>query len=405
MSAPIRIGGREIDATTILAVLLMVTLVAALITPQNSDDGDTSSYSASLTGSRMAYDLAQRMGWRTTRRTTTLDSVPSRAVQVVVGPRTALGATEVHRLLENVRSGGGLIFDAVSAEEIADSVGILVRRSRVFLVGGEEPGCKRAGTTFAQGMQMVGAPSVSQLAWKRPPPGKMRKISIPGGSNVPLDVGIAFSLGAGRVAALGSPAFIQNYALRTCAWRIDVGYVRALESVWPANTDHPHLEFDDFHHGRGAHGGSIEAAWRYLAHTSSGRFLAQVVLAALALLLASAPRPIVPHDAERVPRRSPLEHADALAHAYSDVRATRTAASRLVSGLRRRAGRTVQTARSADDDAFLAAVALRSPSTADSVAIVRRALAEPMPNREFTAVAAAVLEIERQLTLPSPSRT
>jgi hypothetical protein len=135
--------------------------------------------------------------------------------------------------------------------------------------------------------------------------------------------------------------------------------------------------------------------------TASGHFLAQLLLAGALLLLAFGPRPLPPVDPERLARRSPLEHADALAHAYADVDATRTATERLISGLRRRAGRAVVIPPGADDATFLEAVTARDASLAASVQVVRRALSETVPASELNQVGDAIRAIEQQLLSPS----
>jgi hypothetical protein len=116
--------------------------------------------------------------------------------------------------------------------------------------------------------------------------------------------------------------------------------------------------------------------------------------------MALGPRPLPPVDPEREPRRSPLEHADALAHAYADVDATRTATERLVSGLRRRAGRTVSVRSGASDTLFLDAVAERNPSIKPSVEILLRALREPIPAAELNQVGDAIRTVEQHLLKP-----
>jgi hypothetical protein len=121
-------------------------------------------------------------------------------------------------------------------------------------------------------------------------------------------------------------------------------------------------------------------------------------------LFSAAPRPVAPRDPERIARRSPLDHADALSHAYADVGATRTAAQRLVSGLRRRAGRTVAVGAGADDDIFFDGVAMRHPSLVPQLAVIRHALRERIPDAELIAVGDAVRAVEQQLMSP-PQRT
>ena len=180
---------------------------------------------------------------------------------------------------------------------------------------------------------------------------------------------------------------------------------RAFEFVRPEGVSSPRMIFDEFHHGFGAHGGSMMAIGHYLSGTSSGRFLVQALLAGLLLVLARAPRPIPPTDPERIIRRSPLEHADALGHAYADVGATRTATARLVSGLRRRAGRAAAASPGSDDAAFLDVVSQRYPSLNESVARVRHGLAESVSPRELVAIGEALNAIERQITMPPSPRS
>jgi hypothetical protein len=139
----------------------------------------------------------------------------------------------------------------------------------------------------------------------------------------------------------------------------------------------------------------------YLAGTPSGRMLAQIAVGGLLLLFAAAPRPLAPRDPSHVARRSPIEHADALAHAYAGVRATRTATARLLAGVRRRArGRS----RAADtDESFLAAASALSPRAAQAASTVSAALQSPLPEGQLTEVASALETIERELTRPSSS--
>jgi len=163
--------------------------------------------------------------------------------------------------------------------------------------------------------------------------------------------------------------------------------------------------FDEYHHGLGLHPGSMRAVSRYLGRTASGHFLLQALIAGLVLLFAYAPRPIIPHDPIRIARRSPLEHADALGHAYADVRATRTATAHLVWGLRRRAGRMIGVGGSADDDAFLDAVAARHSDLRAAAVVVRRGLHDPIEPRDFAAVGDALRDIEAHLTSSPPVTT
>ena len=406
MTTGLVIGQRHIGPVALLAALTGVALIVAVITPESTEPaaGGRSSYSATPAGTRMVYELAQRMGWQTARREAPLDSGTTPSVQMVLAPQQALGAVEVHRLLENARRGGGLIFDVEGANEIADSIGVTLGTSVMAMSGIGDSDCA-GGPSLRRRAALAFPPLLHELRWRRPPPGVVTAISAAAGKRARFAAGAAFPFGAGRVVAMSASGALSNEAVRTCGWGADIASARALEFVRPAGVNHPLIAFDEYHHGRGTHGGTLRAVSLYLAHAGSGHFFAQALIAALLLLLAKMPRPITPRDPERTPRRSPLDHANALAYAYADVAATRTATSRLVSGLRRRAGRTVAVRASDDDSAFFDAVAHRTPALATSVGVVQRALAHTLLPREFASVGGAIREIEHQLTTSPPAKS
>jgi hypothetical protein len=219
-----------------------------------------------------------------------------------------------------------------------------------------------------------------------------------------IAVAMGLPLGKGRVAVVSTSSIVANDAVGICEWGADVAVARVLEWVRPPDRLKPVIVFDEFHHGFGLHGGSFTAVTRYLTRTSSGHFLGQALIAGLVLLIALAPRPLPPTDPPRIARRSPLEHADALGHAYADVGATRNLAHQLISGVRRRVGRTVGVSAGADDGAFLDAVTVRHASLAAPVALIRRALRQPISAREVPDVGDAVRTVEQHLAMP-PQRT
>lgn len=389
-----------------LAALAAAAIGVALFTPETVDNtgGDLSSYSAAPGGSRIVFELSRRLGWTAERRVAPVDaSIDSTSVLAIVGPRGAIGAQEAHRILTNVRAGGGLLLAIDAKNPITDSLGVGLRRSGPWLRPSVDPECRENERQPAFTLP----PVVQEIVWRRPPPGPVTELAATDERLGPrLAVGIGVRVGRGRVVLVSGPDLFRNDVVRNCPWRADVVVVRALEFVRPA-VARPTLVFDEYHHGFGTHPGSMRAVSRYLVRTSSGHFLLQALIAGLVLLLAKAPRPIVPRDAARIPRRSPLEHADALGHAYADVRATRTATAHLVAGLRRRAGRTVGVGGGVPDDAFLDAVAQRHPDLRAPVETVRRSLLESLEPRDLSAVGDALRAIEQRLTmtLSSSSRT
>lgn len=384
----------------LLVGLAVIAIVVALITPETAQRGDgATSYSVTNDGTRIAFELAQRMGWHVSRREAPLDSIAERpTAQVVLAPSQTLGAHEVHRLLENVRRGGALAFTVGGNSTIADSLGIAIRMQPELMTN-DGVACRTRRPTA---LNFTTPPTVFPVVWLRPPPGAVTTLATTRSDKEQIRVVVGFPYGRGRIVAIGSMDLFANGPVRTCAYGADIAVARSWEYLRLAGGGTLPMVFDEFHHGRGAHEGSVRAIAAYLSHTASGRLFATLLAAGVLLLLAAAPRPIVPVESERIVRRSPLEHADALGRAYADVRATRTATSRLVSGLRRRAGRVIVPGRDADEASFLDAVARRSPSVAPSVAVLQRALSEQISPRDFTQVADAIETIERAL-LTTPS--
>ena len=396
MTAPIVRALPHRRALAWLAALTAVAVVIALLTPEAVDDGGgLSSHSVGAGGARISFELSRRMGWNAQRRTTPFDSTSdSTSVQVIIAPASPLGARETHRLLDHVRSGGGLIIADDAPNPITDSLGLWYRREGRWVTGNRDARCRDVGD-----VAFTLPPSVRELVWRRPAPGAVTELATTGRAFGPqLRVGVGVQLGRGRVAVIAGPGLFRNDVLRLCPLAADVVIARAFEYVRPYVATRPILVFDEYHHGFGEHAGSMSAVARFLGQTSSGRFLFQAMIAGLVLLLAKAPRPIVPRDPERVARRSPLEHADALGQAYLDVQATRTATAHLIRGLRRRVGRVVAVGNGASDEVFLDAVVDRHPNLRTATETVRRALHDSSDGRGFSRVGDALRGIEQQLT-------
>lgn len=390
-------SSRRVRPALLLVALAAAAIAVALFTPESVPNvgGDLSSYSAAPGGAKIAFELARRLGLNAQRRETALDpSIDSTTIHAIVGPRGTVGAQEAHRILTKVRAGGGLLLAIDSQDEITDSLGIGFRRSAPWFTPNVDPECGGVRTQAAFTLP----PSVREIVWRRPPPGPVTQLATTDDRFAPrIPVSVGVHVGRGRVAIVSGADLFRNDVLRNCPWGADIVVVRAMEFLRPAVAT-PTLLFDEYHHGFGTHPGSMRAITNYLAHTASGRFLLQAVIAGLILLFAKAPRPIVPREPPRIARRSPLEHADALGHAYADVDATRTATAHLVAGLRRRAGRLVGAGGGTTDDAFLDAVAHRHAELEHDVKKVRRALVESIEPRDLSAVGESLRRIEQHLT-------
>jgi hypothetical protein len=81
------------------------------------------------------------------------------------------------------------------------------------------------------------------------------------------------------------------------------------------------------------------------------------------------------------------------------VKATRTAAQRLVRGLRRRVDRApTRELRALDDDAWLAQLAAKVPALRDEIALARRSLTDTLPPKVFATLGPALHTIDVTLT-------
>jgi hypothetical protein len=392
-------GARRWTATWVLGALAVVVVAIALLTPEEpgSRGRDLSTFSTGPGGASIVLELAERMGWKAERRTESLDSVaPARRVDVVLAPSVSLGSHEVHRLLENVRGGGGLIASLDGDDELADSLRVDGGRGVAFLEGSDTD-CPDERFSAARLLSMTS--DVREVTAPKIPDSQITTLLSGEARGAPgaFRAAIGFPLGAGRVVVVGSSSVFANGAVRYCRSDADLAVARMLAYVRPASDPRPVIAFDEFHHGYGVHGGSLRAAAGYLGRTSSGHFFAQAMVAGLILLLARMPRPLSPREPAQIPRRSPIEHADALGRAFEDVGATRTAISRLLGGIRRRTGRAAGIASGAGDGEFLSAVERLYPSLADPIQQIRNALDHPVPPEQFVGAGNALDQIERAL--------
>ena len=443
--------GRRKRRRLALAVVLTLIAGAALLTPEiiggRTGDPRLTTYSAEAQGAGLLYELAGRLGWHVEQWIDggTVDA-DRRTVVAVLYPVQPLGAIEAHRLLERVRAGSGLLYVMSGNSPLDDS--LHVKRN---LLGGvyestaagmaDAPRASSASDTLRArryGSQASdssksddeeielpaecahAAPNGGALPmwdnqtvrlwwfdWTRPRPSGAvifaRSVDERQGNATARRSSTAaagFTVGQGRVVVLADPDLLRNDVLRVCRWGLDVVAARMLEYLAAGEMKRDRLVFDEYHQGFGMHPGTLRAIAVYLSRAPSGHVLLQAMLGGLVLLLALGPRALPAHDAERVERRSPLEHVSALAQAYARVGGTRTATSRLLRGVRRRVergGRIDSRLTVSESDARFLEAAATVPSLGDDVALIRRALAEAVSPREFEEVGSALQRVEQSL--------
>ncbi len=418
------VARRLLRPRIVLPAAAVAILVAVLLAPEPYA-GNTittlTTYRADPAGARGVYEVTQRLGWHTQRRTRPLlDSLDTRAVYAVLAAPQAMTDAEAGALLGAVRRGAGLVlvlgnpvplFGGGAAQPIADSLQITASHPVMADVALDADSLPIDGGLSEHELphRYIRVTPDSALAAdssRAPRPetdttvhyagdtvfvGLARPKAHPGDRPLPAVLGVP--LGRGRIVVIADADLLRNSSLRkgTSA----VLFVRALQ--WASPTPRPALVFDEYHFGIHAEGRGPEAVLRdALLHTPAGRAALQLLVAAAVLLLAFGIRAIRPTSTHRVERRSPLEHVGALASAYEQVHATRTATRLLVQGMRRR--HAPPTRAREDEDAFLRTVAGQHPSLRPDVSLVRHALGAPLPTAQLAPLGQAIDHIDRTLS-------
>jgi hypothetical protein len=425
---------RRLRPRVALSVLAALIIIVALLTPEatggRTGDVRLTTRSTDSQGASLLYELAGRLGWRPSRRDA--DSIAlgdTASVHLILDPPVPVSATETHQVLDRVRRGAALVF-VLGGGPLADSLGLGSRVPRTgsvigtsqILVGVSGPlvaddtsSCGR----HDEGVLSAGLPfwpdkqtQILALRWRGPQPEGARVLAtvrtVSGFAGAELPAAIGFPLGRGRVVVAADPDLLRNDVLRVCRWGADVAAVRMLEYAStgaPGGGRRERLVFDEYHQGYGDQPGTVRGIMTYLGRTASGHLVLQLAAAGLLLLFAVGPRLLPPRAAERIERRSPLEHVDALARAYRAVGATRTATARLVHGVRRRVEHALGAQGGpSSDETFLAWAHDRAPSRSADIDLVRHALARPISRRELETVGQALRRLETSLTtFPRPS--
>ena len=404
-------GGFSRDRRTaaVVVALTVMLLFAMLFAPQQ-DETDPSprltTHSRSPWGARGFLETAERLGWRAVRHERA-DLPPAQTDQVyaVLAPPIHLTAAETHRLLERVRAGAGLFAVVERRTPLADSLGVRFR-GRIGRVP-EDSSARCAPSRRSRAAEILRGAIFSAAFEVTPPAGVQVQSFIeltPGASPGPASVAAAgFPLGAGRVGVVADPDIVTNAVLRMCRLEAGARLLALLDYVASgdgATRTRGTIVFDEYHHGYGIHPSITRVTARFIAFNPVGRALGQVSLAGIVLLAAAAARPSPSAPARPRSRRSPLEHVNALALAYSRISATRTVARLLVRGLRRRLRYTASAGpmRAQSDEEFLEHLGTRFPALSDDLARVRRALAASVDRNELVAVGRSIATIERTVT-------
>jgi hypothetical protein len=394
----------------VLPIIGVLVLLVALLTPQatggRTGDQRLSTHLTGALGAKLLYETAGRLGWQVSQREDRPSPGPATGttIHAVLAPPIALTAEEAHAYLQAVRGGDALLLVLDQKDPLADSIGVSHSSGggRLVVSARDTVGCP-SESRLVPSLWLNSQPLLWSLRWTRNvPAGRLPFATTQGealGASEQRPAAAGFALGQGRVVVVGDPDLLRNDVLRRCDWGADVRVVRMLEWLRDGGpAPRSAIVFDEYHQGFGHRASVLGATGRFLVEHPVGRTIVQLALAALVLLLAIGPRALPPADVVRVERRDPLEQIDALAHAYEQVRATRTLTARLVHGVRSRVERGSSAARARPDDEFLADVERQMPALTADVELVRRALAETFPKRSLPELGAALQRIEQSLS-------
>lgn len=406
----------------LLALVLAVSVLLAPTTGTRGDDRLTT-LSAAPRGARGLAEIVDRLGWEVARDSVApaAAALDPGAVYAVLDPPEELTGREVHRYLDAVRAGAGLLVVVRDrGDPFADSLGVARGNdgARMRIDSATVRGCPRDERTFGiswpQGavysywlvpFRPILGDTLHFHAVNRPLTRREQREAGIGGVDVamlendttrrPAPAALGMPFGRGRVVALADPDWLRNDVLRVCRWHAGVQAARMVQWLGGAGAAPRRVVFDEWHQGHGVHPSAARTFRRFMAHTPPGRVLWATVVALLVLLAAAAVRPLAPAAVERIERRSPLEHVGALARAYERVGATRAVARRLVRGLRRRTA--AGSLRAMPDERFLDALAERHPKLTSDIGVVRDALTQPRTPEQLVSVGQAVANIERTI--------
>lgn len=394
----------------VLPVVGAFAVLLALLTPQRSSgrlgDPRLSAHLSGLLGARALAETAARLGFDVVRR----DSVGAppasvrrgHTIHAVLAPPVRLTGAEAHAYLEAVRAGDGLLLVFDGRNALSDSLGLWRTPGGIlYRAPSDSIPCRRRD--LRPTLWPDGKVHLYGLRWLRgEPAGVVVLAALQSDSVVAAPAGTAaagFTLGRGRVVAIPDPDLLRNDVLRRCEWGADVLAVGMLEWLRAGGvTPRRSLVFDEYHQGYGPQPSVLGTSALFLVDHPVGRGVLTMMIAGLVWLAAVATRPIPPRATSVAERRDPLEQVDALAHAYQQVGATRTIVARLLHGLRARVHRGSPTAQLRSDDAFLTDVEAGDGSMHGDIAVIRRALREPVTPRELPDVGGALHRLEHSLT-------
>lgn len=323
----------------LLALLVgLIVLLAGLVGTrrrQESADPRPSTYVTSPYGAGALYQVMRELKLPVGRRLEPFaDAGPLRGPLAMLAPSAPPSPAEVHALADWVRGGGTLVYAARRHDPTVDSLGLKLH-TLARDTGAAEYLDPVKSATVASGPLTDGVGVVDGFRRGFEPASVVlnKATVLASAGNIPVVVD--YRLGKGRVIAWADGYPLVNHALKGS--RAAILFSRTAADAAHGRT----FWFDEYHHGFGGGGGTLDGLTKFLRGERAGHAALQVAVALLGLLLLFGRRFGAPLPPPPARRRSPLEHVDALAGAYRQAGARTTARRLLLAGLARRLGRRV----------------------------------------------------------------
>jgi hypothetical protein len=350
----------------VAAAVLVVGLAATRTQLAPTEARSASTHFSGKGGLRALFLTAKELGIPVTRWQLPIDDCRDCPSFAIVAPATPLRSDEAKALRKRLEDGARVLYvPPIGDVTLLDRVGLSLRPSRdeatVRAVGGSAwlEGLPTRVRGFRQMLvrQGVGPDDVFVA------PLLARGSRRFGAARV--------LVGNGELVVIADVAPLENASLRGA----DVAPLALRAMAALAGDDG--IAFDEYHHGFDDRAGLWRTSARWLASTAPGWAILQLAAIAVLATAAAGVRLGSPRDPAPASGRSPLEHADALAAAYTAARATRRAAVLLVDELRLRLGVRSPAGLRARLDAIAATRPALRPAVAD---VVRHAEGQSDPD-------------------------
>jgi hypothetical protein len=325
---------------TVLVVLLICILVALSAVAgrqsarDDSRDPRASTFVRSEGGLAALYWTLQELEIPVDRRTDPiLDADSLRGALAIIAPMEHPSEEEMSAVQEYVSRGGTLLFVSAAYDfggAAYDTLGL-----RPVWIEGVSPWSSEGRTATPARPHRWTAGIEGVKGFRRAFSDTSAILRQPGAETLllvdSLPVAVTWPLGKGRVIALADARPLTNGRLKESGMAL-----LAARAVAEAGDT---LFFDEFHQGFTGQGSLLGGTLSMIRRFVSGPAAVQLLVAAALLLWVGAWRFGAPLQPAPARRRSPLEHVEALAGAYRQAGARRTARRLLLAGMARRLGR------------------------------------------------------------------